>query len=38
MTRYRLTAHPDKGTFSSATEAVAFALLNGLNPAWEAIS
>ncbi len=38
MTRYRLTAHPDRGTFASVTEAVCYALLNGLNPNWEAIS
>lgn len=38
MTRYRLSAHPDKGTFGSVTEAVCFALLNGLNPNWEVVA
>ena len=37
MTRYALVHHRDKGTFESATAAVCYALLNGLNPEWETV-
>ena len=38
MTVYRLKCAPDAGTFSSATEAVLFAIRWGLSPKWEAVA
>jgi hypothetical protein len=37
VTAYRLVHHPERGLFGSVTAAVAYALLNDLNPKWEAV-
>jgi hypothetical protein len=36
VTRYRLTHAPEHGPFNSAIAAVLFALLNAIDPTWEA--